>query len=320
MDLIYANQSREDIGVLKDYALDLAFGKDENDFECEVDIESNCCSEDFLLYIEGTEYGGIVDTIKIDTEAKKLTYCGRTWTGILGSKVLKPDAGEDYLIVNGETNTVLRGLIARMGLDGLFAASVDDSGIVVSNYKFNRYTDGYTGILKMLESVNAKLKIKYNGGSVVLSAEPLIDYSQNEEFDSSQVSFSVEKHYNMVNHLICLGSGELSERQVVHLYADAEGNISTTQSIFGVDEVEKTFDYPNAESADDLVDRGKERFEELRNLDTINIDFDANQDYDIGDIVGARENLTGVFMAKPIEKKIVTIKSGLININYKIGE
>jgi hypothetical protein len=32
-----------------------------------------------------------------------------------------------------------------------------------------------------------------------------------------------------VNHLICLGSGELQNRIVVHLYVDADGNISQTQ-------------------------------------------------------------------------------------------
>ena len=32
MDLIYANNQMEDIGVLLDYEFDLAFGSDENDF------------------------------------------------------------------------------------------------------------------------------------------------------------------------------------------------------------------------------------------------------------------------------------------------
>ena len=36
MDLIYTNQNREDIGVLQDFSLDLAFGSGENDFELTV--------------------------------------------------------------------------------------------------------------------------------------------------------------------------------------------------------------------------------------------------------------------------------------------
>ncbi len=32
MDLIFTNKNREDIGVLQDYDLDLAFGADENNF------------------------------------------------------------------------------------------------------------------------------------------------------------------------------------------------------------------------------------------------------------------------------------------------
>lgn len=46
MDLIYTNVNREDVGVLKDYAFDLAFGSDENDFELTLDINQHCCDSD----------------------------------------------------------------------------------------------------------------------------------------------------------------------------------------------------------------------------------------------------------------------------------
>ena len=45
MDLIYTNADREDVGVLKDYTFDLAFGSSENDFECKVYKENHCCLE-----------------------------------------------------------------------------------------------------------------------------------------------------------------------------------------------------------------------------------------------------------------------------------
>ena len=86
MDLIYTNSAREDIGVLLDYELDLAFGADENNFECRIASASHCCEAGSLLYMEGTEYGGIVDSIQSDTEAQEITYIGRTWHGILNSK------------------------------------------------------------------------------------------------------------------------------------------------------------------------------------------------------------------------------------------
>lgn len=61
MDLIYANKNKIDVGVLKDYSFDLAFGSDENNFKLSVNTENNVCEEDYIIYIEGTEYGGIVD-------------------------------------------------------------------------------------------------------------------------------------------------------------------------------------------------------------------------------------------------------------------
>ena len=43
MDLIYMNPDRQDIGVLHDYKLDLAFGKDENNFELQIPSNTHCC-------------------------------------------------------------------------------------------------------------------------------------------------------------------------------------------------------------------------------------------------------------------------------------
>ena len=41
---------------------------------------------------------------------------------------------------------------------------------------------------------------------------------------------------------------------------------------------------------------------------------------DIGDIVGAKELVTGTTMQKPIAKKIVTIEKNTIKITHKVGE
>ena len=228
MDLIYTNADREDIGVLKDYTFDLAFGSSENDFECKVYKENHCCLEDYFLYIDGTEYGGIIDSIGVADD--EITYSGRTWHGILNSKILEPDSGQDYLILNGEANTVLNRLIGRMGLNSLFKASAETSGITINNYKMNRYIKGYDGIIKMLKAFGGKLNIKFNKGFVELSAKPIVDYSQNEQFNSDLIDFDVTKNYNPINHCICLGKGDLAKREVIHIYADRNGNISENQA------------------------------------------------------------------------------------------
>ena len=320
MDLIYANSQKEDVGVMDSFKFDLAYGFDENNFELSTGINNHVCKEGFILYIEGTEYGGIVEGIRVETEENRIVYKGSTWHGLLDSKILEPDAGEDYLVLSGDANVVLASLITRMGLDGLFQVKSDASGIEIRDFSMDRYIQGYAGIKKMLASVDGKLKFNFKNGHVLIWAEPLVDYSQDDEFDSDQIDFVIEKNFIPVNHVICLGKGELKARTVIHLYTDASGNISRNQTFFGLEERTSTFENTNAESEDELEKGGSELLEELWNSDSLQVSFDSTKDYDIGDIVGARENTTGIFMAKPIVKKIISIENNIVKIQHKVGE
>lgn len=318
MDLIYTNPDREDVGVLSNYELDLAFGSDENSFECVVGQNDHCCTHGSFLYVEGTEYGGIIDSIESKNSTKEVVYSGRTWHGILNSKVLEPDSGEDYLICNGEANAVISGLITRMTLQDLFVASDAASGITIRNYKMNRYIAGYSGILKMLKTVDGKLQFRVqSNGKVLLSVVPVVDYTENG-IDSDLIDLDVKKTANTVNHLICLGQGDLSERLVVHLYADEDGNISRTQTFSDLDDYVAVYENTNAESEDELVSGGIEKLKELMQQDDLSVDVDeAGDPYDIGDIVGANDNITNIKIAVPVTKKIVTIKNGVVTIDIK---
>ena len=320
MDLIYTDASMKDLGSLQDFKMDLAFGIDENNFELSVSSSNHVCESGSVVYIENTEYGGIIEGIRVETSGKKIIYMGSTWHGLLESKIIEPDAGEDYLVLSGDANVVLAALITRMGLSELFAAKNEPSGLEIKNYSMNRYIEGYSGIKKMLATANGKLKMTYQEGKVVLYAEKLVDYSKDDEFDSDQIDFVIEKNFKPINHIICLGKGELKDRTVIHLYTDASGNISHTQSLFGMDERTATFDNSNAESAEELEKGGIERLQAAWSEGKLQLDLDATTSYDIGDIVGAKELVTGTSMQKPIAKKIVTIEKNTIKITHKVGE
>jgi hypothetical protein len=543
MDLIYTNKAREDMGVLQDFDLDLAFGSDENNFECTIPAEKHCCESGSLLYLEGTEYGGMVDGIERDTEAKEVKYKGRTWHGILGSKVIEPlkdgearepvvpsrvpdgyteleyiestgtqyidtcvyatqntrlvcdadllsldspdgvpglfgyyvsgtnqfavfystkwqawfgsssvsivgsysgrkvvsldssefkvgessvdvnskgftstlpihlfgfcqnnkhmyaadmklyscqiydngtlvrdfvpckDAsgvvglydlangafyqnagsgsftaggdieqpeepvvdettltvyGEDaegnslvgkFLVISGDANECIQFILERIGLADMFDAKAEASGVNIEAYQFDRFTDAYSGLMKMLASAGLKLKTEVRAGKAVSFGEELMDYTTDEEFDSDLVDFVATKTFRDVNHLVCLGSGELENRMVIHLYVDTDGNISQEQTRTGLDDYVAVFDYPNAESEEDLIQNGTEELLKLMEPDKLTMDFDDTTDnYDVGDIVGAYDNITGISVAAVITKKIVTIKNGQITISYKVGE
>ena len=312
------NAEREDIGVLQNYELDLAFGSDENSFECVVDINNHCCGFGFFLYVEGTEYGGIIDSVEIKNSNQEIVYRGRTWHGVLNSKVLEPDPGADYLVCNGEANAVISSLVSRMGLSNLFIVSDEASGLAINNYKMNRYISGYDGIMKMLKTVDGKLQLRVqNNGKVLLSVVPVVDYTE-DCLDSDLIDLDVKRTANTVNHLICLGQGNLADRLVVHLYVDKAGNISRTQTITGVDEYVAVYDYSGAEDEDDLVNNGIEHLKELMQQDDLSVDVnDVDDPYDVGDLVGATDNITNISITVPVKKKIVTIKNGVVTIDIK---
>lgn len=265
MDLIYTDKQKRDIGILEVVYFDMAYGRDENNFKAVIDRNDHCCEAGSFIYCDGEEYGGVVDSIEVDTKNGEISYIGRTWHGLLESKVICPPDGQDYAVFFGEANNVLGELIEALNLSGLFVASTDNSGINIVSYQMDRYIKGYTAIKKMLREFDAKLKIEWRNGLIVLSAVPRIDYSQDEEFDSSQVNFNLRKNYRPTNHLICTGQGNLRERAVIHLFTDENGGIqpySTVQEpledgdyilnkskqlLFGSDEVTDIFDYPNAE-------------------------------------------------------------------------
>lgn len=225
MDLIYTDKNRKDINVLSDYELDEAFGKSENNFSLKISLSEHCMEPGCVIYAENTEYGGIIDTLNPNTKDSTLTYKGRTWHGILNSKVLEPDAGEDYLILSGEANSVLKEIITRLKLNDVFSVSEEDSGIEIIHYQCSRYPCAYDEIRKMLYEFMGKLTINCQMKTVLLSVSPLYDYSADEEWDANQLDFTIEKNYHPVNHLICLGGGDLKDRHVIHLFTDENGGI-----------------------------------------------------------------------------------------------
>lgn len=320
MDLIYTNAEKIDQGVLHTYSLDLSYGESENDFVIALGKAEALLDYGAIIYIESTEYGGIIDAKSASSDGEIITYIGRTWHGILNSKVIEPNPESDHLIVSGDANDILAALITRLGLAELFTASENASGIMLSNYQFPRYCKGYDGIRQMLTSANAKLNVRWMGEAVVLSAESAIDYSE-QALDEDDATLLVERHEKKVNHLICLGQGELANRDVVHLYVDQFGRIGETQYYTGLEEIVEIYDNNSAESHDILIEEGTEYLTELRDNDISEIALNESDApiYDIGDIVGASITSLGIKASSRVSQKIIKINNGIITTEYKIG-
>lgn len=252
--MIFADENLIDQGVLQDYSFDEEYGtgaSDTNTFECRVQKYNDAVTgkngvkpitQDFILYVEFTEYGGIIDRVESDTKTGEIIYSGRTWHGILNSFVIQPPSGQIYRTYWGESNEVLSQMIEDIGMTSLFVVDVVeevDKTIDVNVFEV-RYEKAYDCIIRLLKECNAKLLAYYQNGQVHLGIVPVCNYATNEEFDSSQVPFKVGYTYNNVNHLICLGQGDGVDRAVIHLFMD-DGEV--VQPYAKVDNPKQDSDY-----------------------------------------------------------------------------
>ena len=195
----------------------------------------------------------------------------------------------------------------------------------VTNYQFDRYCTLLAGVNKMLKSVGYRLQIRYmqqergQPGYVELSAVPIVDYSEQIDLSQdSQLNFTFKNCRNGVNHLICLGKGELQDRQVIDLYVQEDGSIGTEPYYTGVQEIAATYEDTSSET-DELEEKGREKLQELMNSASFSMDVETlNMDVAIGDIIGGRDYLTGLYAKKPIAKKIYRVEDGKTSLEYGI--
>lgn len=313
--LIYTDAAKVDAGAVGSYRLDMAFGSDEQDFE--IAFREPVLTGGELLYVDGTEYGGIVDAVTTATDSLLTVYNGRTWHGILAGKIISPDPGQDYLTLTGDANWAIGFIIARLGLSAVFTAEPTSSGLVVTHYRFARFVDAYTGLQDMLATVGARLGVMRAGGTTVLSAEPV--QVIKDEADSERMAFTLTTNIRVPNHLVCMGEGELKDRLRVDLYADADGVISTTQTFFGVDEIAAYYNYSGA-SLEELTTDGTKTLQELQSAGAVEITAHHAEDWHVGDILEARDNRTGDAIQARIVKKIVRVEAGALSVEYGVGE
>ena len=315
MVLVVHDPERGDLRELLDFELDLAFGSDENAFELTC-AEVLAPAEGQVVFVDATEYGGVVDKTSYDAgrDATGTVTCkGRTWHGVLAGKRLLPDEGSARLSVSGKAGEVLASLVERMGLSGLFSAASDDTAV---SFTFERFCDGYSGLKAMAEANGRKVAMRRRGGKVEISLPPAVDYAN--KVDSDLLDFKLTSVHRCVNHLVCAGTGELEERAVVHFYADAAGNVSHTQSLFGVDEISALYDYSNADE-EKLEEEGRKKLKEYQTQGSVEVEAHDDIDVDVGDVISARDNAHGRTVTATVAKKIVKVSRGVATYSYEVG-
>lgn len=289
-----------------------------NDFE----LLSSSALDAYAIYIPGTEYGGIIEYDEETTDSESTTMKGWTWRGLLTQSIIEPPAGSDYKIVSGELNTILRDILSYV-LGGFFTVPDVDTGKTITSYQFKLYTTVLEGLMDMLSQCGYRLKIYARkaeaGGSVKVYCEAVEASTLEGQYDEDTgLKLRFIRNRMGINHLICMGTGQLQERQRIDLYVQEDGTIGKTQYYTGFLERTAYYDYNNAESLEELEKSGTEKLKELAGSRKLEINSVEGTELEIGDIVVGRHRSMGIVVEKPIVKKILRIEDGRTSIEYQV--
>ena len=320
MEVIVANKNGTELRYLLYDTYDFEVGREENSFEIVIRREEyEYIPPEARIYIPDTELGGLFRRLTTDTENGTITVGGYTWRGMLQKKIIQPPSGQDYATSSGELNAIIKAKV-EAAFPNLFYGVTTSTGVSVTNYQYNRYCTLEEGLVSLLQSKGYRLDIQYSqtDKGVIVQAVPIIDYTELIEFSSDmQNNYIMEQQGDGVNHLICLGNGELKNRTVYHYYINKQGKVSTTQAYFGVDEIAAVYDSGGSELPD-LKKDGKEQIIELANHDNFSIKVDPSLEIAIGDIVGGRDYLSKMTMSAPVWSKIIRFSAGFTDIEYTL--
>lgn len=317
VDLICADENGVPFHAVSDCVFDCAWGSGENDFELTL-YDGTVLPDRGLVYVDGTEVGGIVDHMKdeLSDGVSVVTYSGRSWHGMLAGKVLQPDSGQDYLKVSGPVNQVLSNLLARIGLSDVFKVRADSTK-TIPTFQFDRYCTAYDGIRRMLAANDLKLMFQEVDGTIWMYAQPIV--AHDDTVDSDLIDFSITKDYRRTNHMIGLGKGDLKNRLVIHYYADASGKVSSACTFKGRDEIAAVYDYSSAEK-DELDKQTKKQLQDLQGAGSVDVTVHDGLSLDVGDRVAGCDHVTGLTVTAVVLKKIVKLSGGLLSVSYEVGD
>lgn len=319
MDLILFDKNYCEIGpTLVEVDVEVGDSSTSNDFEM-----TTALTNFSGFYIPGTEIGGIVEYQSSVSNNTSHTLKGWTWRGLLSQWLITPPPGSDYKIVSGEANSVIKDILDGC-LGGFFSVPEETSGLTIKNYQFKLYTTVLDGLMDMLSEYNYRLDIYAEktgaGGKVQVYCRALPAIKLEGEYNNDVgLTMAFTSNQMGINHLICMGKGELQNRQRVDLYIGKSGKVTTTQYYTGLSERQAYYNYSSAESEAELKKSGAEKLRELASSKKLRIDAES-ADLNVGDIVVGRYRETGLVVEAPINKKIYRISSGRMTIEYGVKE
>lgn len=327
VELTYTDASFHDVGLIEPYDGDFAYGNSENNFS--IDTTGDSIPEvGAMMYAEGSDVGGIVTGYSSDAAMGTFSVVGDTWTGVLDRRVVGPDSGSDYLTLSGDVRDIVAALVSRAGLTGLFRVADGRTGITASHtftgstsseqQDAGRYMGAWSAIWQVCVDHGCKCRFAWSDVErrVIMTVARLADYTDDEAQSAGLATVGVSIR-RPTNHLVCLGKGDLKAREVLHLYADRSGNVSTSQSIKGVDEIAEVYDDSSAEG-DKLRTDGTKKLRELwQDSQEVTVKSGTTSaDFDLGDVIGGTDPWSGLTARAIVTKKVASFKQGTLTYTY----
>lgn len=334
MELIHANAARNELGAVRDMqSFDAEIstrtdaGEAGNSWQLRLGAESWQASpiqQGHYLYVDGTEWGGPVEKVAHSTLEGIITLSGCTWRGMLQRKVICPPEGNAHLLFNEVAVRKLLAEVVLPQLGELFSVS-DEQADALLTASF-RYEAMLRGLRRVLAAAGLGMDVRYSSARRMaeISTRRLqnfadsIDLSQDYGMDIRTTSGSLTGY----NHVVALGRGELTERQVLQLYRLDNGTITDKAPSWAgtLKERAQVYDYSSAETEEELRKGAVARLNEY--AQTSSLELDASEldiPAQLGDIVGARDRVTGMAGQAPITGMILKMSSAGITIEKRVG-
>lgn len=323
MNVAYTNDSLSAVGFISFVGFDTSIGDSGNQVQLKLHSSQKTeIAKGSLIWSPGTEYGGIIQDIqsKLETDGQRYVYySGPSWSGRLSQRIVCPPSGKDHYTMTGEANEALNALMEYLGLDYLFQAPEDNSGITLDT-DLERFADGYSALRKAASENDCRLSMAYDNAAkkVTIQFVPRETHG-NYTSDNSPISVTVG---SPVNHLVCAGTGELQNRAVVHLYIDKDGNVSQTQYYKGADEISTLYENTSADK-DKLIEEGTKKLLEYQEVNQVEISVeDGSEDlYPLDDVIVGFDPVTGIKASSTIAKKVVSVDAqGFESYRYEAAD
>lgn len=330
-NIVHADADKIELGYVTEF----------DSFDCTISMSDEYADNSFVLsmpiaiweahqilkghyiYIPGTEYGGRVGRVR-SVANEMVEIEGYTARGWMSKWLVHPATGDDYFVVPDTEANAAIALIAQGRLTDYFSVSSENSGFIISG-SF-RHQTVHSAINARLEAVGARMEIQWLDAVANISVVGVSDLSKaidlSQDYGAKLTADADESQgYNCI---VALGRGELAEREEVILYLWSDGTITNYKStaLFPTslaDVREYKYENSGTESISELTQEAINKLKEVGDKSAISIDLsNVSIELQLGDIVGARDRVTGLAFKDSIYSKILRISREGTTLNYTV--